>query len=87
MEIEGSRLDSRRDIMEDAHEGHEEYHSEIMPVSERPGWWAYRYDYESQVLSNWRPSGRTMIGLVVILAGLIVLLLLLSWLLGFYLIK
>jgi len=83
----GGRIESRKEIMEEAHEGHEEYHSEIVPVREGPRSWFYegRYFNDRNALMNWRPSERTLMGLIVMVVGLAIVLVLVFWLVGKYL--
>lgn len=78
-----SRIESRREVLEAAHEGHEEYHPP--PRVKRVGvrrWISSSeggYDYAETML-NWDMSLPQLIGFLIMLAGIAALLLLLVYL-------
>jgi hypothetical protein len=79
-----SRMQSRKEIMEKASEGREHVKAPIMVerVGPRKVFASeLGYDYKETML-NWHPTGKSLVGFVVTLIGLIVLLLIVIWLHG-----
>jgi len=74
-----SRTEARREILQEAHEGHEEPHPKIRTKRVGPRKWMsgeFGYDYLESIL-NWEVSRRQLAGILVMLVGMICLLLLL----------
>ncbi len=72
-----SRTEARREVLEDAHEGHEEYHPKIRVKRVGPRRWFSMsesgYDY-LETMQNWEVSRAQLIGFLVTLAGVVVIL-------------
>jgi len=74
----GSRIESRKEILAEAHEGHEESHPKTRVRRVGPRKWMamreYGYDYLETIL-NWEVSRAQLIGFLVILIGFVAVLL------------
>ncbi len=72
-----SRIESRKDILEDAHEGHEEYHPKIRVERVGPRKWLSMseggYDY-FETIQNWEMSKAQLVGFLIVIAGAIAVL-------------
>jgi hypothetical protein len=78
------RMQSRKEIMENANEGREHVQPTILVERVGPRRTfapELGYDYKETML-NWHPTGKTLIGFVVTLIGLVALLLIVIWLHG-----
>ena len=73
-----SRTEARRQILEQAHEGHEEVHPKLRMKRVGPRKWMsmseYGYDY-LETIRNWQVSRAQLIGLMVTLGGILAILL------------
>ena len=79
-----SRSMARKELLEDAHEGHEEYHPKARMKRIGPRRWMSMsesgYDY-FETMMNWEPSRMQILGFLIILAvfvGILLCLLLLG---------
>jgi len=73
-----TKTEARKQILEQAHEGHEEEHPKLRAKRVGPRKWMskteYGYDYMETIL-NWRASRAQLIGLLVMLGGILAILL------------